>query len=44
MNIPNEPQNEPSTVYHDAPLIKLPRILQRLANYNKTRFKRVEYH
>ena len=44
MNIPNEPQNEPSTVYRDAPLIKLPRILQRLANYNKTRFKRVEYH
>ena len=35
MNIPNEPQNEPSILYHDTPLIKLPRALQRLANYNK---------
>ena len=39
MNIPNEPQNEPNTVYHDAQLIKLPRILQRLANYNKPGLK-----
>ena len=33
--IPNLPQNEPNIVYHDTPLIKLPRALQRLANYNK---------
>ena len=39
MNIPNEPQNEPNTVYHDASLIKLPRTLQRLANYNKPGLK-----
>ena len=39
MNMPNEPQNEPNIVYHDTPLIKLPRALQRLANYNKTGLK-----
>ena len=35
MNVPNEPLNKPNIVYHDTPLIKLPRALQRLANYNK---------
>ena len=40
MNIPNEPQNEPNIVYHDTPLIKLPRTLQRLANHNKPDLKK----
>ena len=39
MNIPSEPQNEPNIVYYDAPLIKLPRALQKLANYNKPSLK-----
>ena len=38
MNIPNESQNEPNTVYHDSPLI-ISRALQRLANYNKPGLK-----
>lgn len=29
--VPNEPQNEPSVLYHDTPLVKLPRALQKLA-------------
>ena len=39
MNIPIEPQNDSSIFYHDTPLIKLPRTLQRLANYNKPGLK-----
>ena len=39
MDIPNEPQNEPNIVYHDTPLSKLSRALQRLANYNKPGLK-----
>ena len=39
INIPNEPQNEPSILYHDTPLIKLLGALQRLANYNKPGLK-----
>ena len=37
--VTNEPQGEQNVVYNDAPLIKLPRPLQRLANYNKPGLK-----
>ena len=39
MNILNDPQNEPNIVYHDTPLIKIPRAFYRLANYNKPGLK-----
>ena len=39
MNKPNKAQTEPNIVYHETPLIKLPRALQRLANYNKPDLK-----
>ena len=37
--VTNESQNEPNIVYQDAPLAKLSRALQRLANYNKPGLK-----
>ena len=38
MNIRNEPQNEPN-IKHDTPLIKLPRALQRIDNFDKASLK-----